>query len=317
MPARWRAAAAASKSSADANSAAPSSSAFARWRRRAPAHGRLHAGGAAVPRSRRRKRRRAELRQSARNRRLVRRGGQGGTEDGGAGGGRRRADAGSRLSFTSRARASFSSMAATSGAIEAANLLKEHLDVTVLIRAADDLTPPRTTDFPIVKGTIRAAKGHLGAFEIVVDDYAVPLPSSRARARVRARRVTARCRVATSCSTSPAARRCFPAADCATAICAPIPAIPPPCSRRCLRARDLVGSFDKPRYVDFTADLCAHSRSQHRRLPPLPRSLSDRAPSRRPAIMWRSTTRSAPAAANAPPPVRPARPAMRCRPPTR
>src|SRR6202011_4765591 len=28
-----------------------------------------------------------------------------------------------------------------------------------------------------------------------------------------------------------------------------------------LRARDLVGSFDKPRSVTFTADLCAHSRA--------------------------------------------------------
>jgi ferredoxin len=28
-----------------------------------------------------------------------------------------------------------------------------------------------------------------------------------------------------------------------------------------LRARDLVGSFDQPRYVTFTADICAHSRS--------------------------------------------------------
>src|SRR4029453_10385900 len=29
-----------------------------------------------------------------------------------------------------------------------------------------------------------------------------------------------------------------------------------------LKARDLVGSFDKPRYVAFTEDLCAHSRSR-------------------------------------------------------
>jgi ferredoxin len=29
-----------------------------------------------------------------------------------------------------------------------------------------------------------------------------------------------------------------------------------------LKARDLVGTFDKPRYIDFTADLCAHSRSR-------------------------------------------------------
>jgi hypothetical protein len=64
-------------------------------------------------------------------------------------------------------------------AIEASGLLKEHLDVTALITRPDDLTPPRTTDFPIVKGTIRTAKGSLGAFEIIVDDYALPRPSSR------------------------------------------------------------------------------------------------------------------------------------------
>src|ERR1700730_15505689 len=41
-------------------------------------------------------------------------------------------------------------------AIEAANLLKEHLDVTVLVTRPDDLMPPRTTEFPIVRGTIGA-----------------------------------------------------------------------------------------------------------------------------------------------------------------
>ena len=39
--------------------------------------------------------------------------------------------------------------------------------------------PPRVTEFPVVQGTIRSAKGHLGAFELVVDDYAAPAPSSR------------------------------------------------------------------------------------------------------------------------------------------
>ena len=52
------------------------------------------------------------------------------------------------------------------------------------------------------------------------------------------------------------------AAICATAICAPIPAIPPAMLRAVLKARDLVGSFDKPRYITFTAELCAHSRSK-------------------------------------------------------
>jgi ferredoxin len=29
-----------------------------------------------------------------------------------------------------------------------------------------------------------------------------------------------------------------------------------------LKARDLVGTFDKPKYINFTAELCAHSRSK-------------------------------------------------------
>src|SRR5262245_45173438 len=46
-------------------------------------------------------------------------------------------------------------------AIEAANLLKDHLDVTVLVKAPATVAPPRVTEFPVVQGTIRAAKGHL------------------------------------------------------------------------------------------------------------------------------------------------------------
>src|SRR5215468_10853489 len=64
-------------------------------------------------------------------------------------------------------------------AVEAARLLQDHLDVTVLLTRPAELTPPRITEFPIVRGTIRTAKGHLGGFEAVVDDYAAPLPSSR------------------------------------------------------------------------------------------------------------------------------------------
>ena len=43
-------------------------------------------------------------------------------------------------------------------AIEAANLLKDHLDVTVLIRPDAKVAPPRVTEFPVVKGTIRVGQ---------------------------------------------------------------------------------------------------------------------------------------------------------------
>jgi len=38
-------------------------------------------------------------------------------------------------------------------AVEASSLLKEHLDITALITRPDDLTPPRSSEFPIVKGS--------------------------------------------------------------------------------------------------------------------------------------------------------------------
>src|SRR3546814_14688539 len=68
-------------------------------------------------------------------------------------------------------------------AIEAARQLAGRLDVTVLLSQPQDVVPPRIMDLPIFKGTIDAAKGHLGAFEIVVNDYApLVVPSRQAPA---------------------------------------------------------------------------------------------------------------------------------------
>src|ERR1700733_11613303 len=57
-------------------------------------------------------------------------------------------------------------------AIDAGDLLKAHLDITVLIKPPAALVPPRIREFPVAKGMVRSAKGHLGAFEITVDDFA-------------------------------------------------------------------------------------------------------------------------------------------------
>src|SRR6202161_238188 len=64
-------------------------------------------------------------------------------------------------------------------AVEAGNLLKDHLDVTVLIAPPAAIAPPRMTDFPVAKGKVRNASGHLGAFEVTVDDFAQAMPSAR------------------------------------------------------------------------------------------------------------------------------------------
>ncbi len=146
-------------------------------------------------------------------------------------------------------------------AIEAANLLKEHLDITVLITQPGAMTPLRVTDFPMVKGRIRQAKGHLGAFELTVDDYAAPHPSSRGELVFGPARngAVSRCDIIIDLA---GGAPLFPAADLRDGYLRADPSDPAAVLRAVLKARDLTGSFDKPRYITFTADLCAHSRSK-------------------------------------------------------
>jgi ferredoxin len=146
-------------------------------------------------------------------------------------------------------------------AIEAAKLLADHLDVTVLISRPKDIAPPRTTEFPVVKGTIRAAKGHLGAFELTVDDYAAPDPSSRGALRFGAARdgTVSRCDLVLDLS---GGAPLFPAHDLRDGYLRADPDNPAAMLAAVLKARDLVGSFDKPRYITFAEHLCAHSRSK-------------------------------------------------------
>ncbi|WP_027557013.1 4Fe-4S binding protein [Bradyrhizobium sp. Cp5.3] len=146
-------------------------------------------------------------------------------------------------------------------AIEAGRLLADHLDVTVMLKQPADVTPPGTAVFPIVKGTIRNARGHFGAFELTIDDYAQPHPSSRDRFVFEAprNRATSRCDLVLDLSGE---APLFPAHDLRDGYLRADPRDPASVLRAVLAARDLVGSFDKPRYVDFTPSLCAHSRSK-------------------------------------------------------
>jgi len=145
--------------------------------------------------------------------------------------------------------------------IEAAQLVKDKLDVTVLLAKPGEVSPPRVTEFPVVKGTIRSAKGHLGAFELSIDDYAAPLPSSRDRFVWGAAKdgATSRCDLVIDLS---GRAPLFPAHDLRDGYLRADPGDPAAVLRALLKAADLVGTFDKPRYITFAEHLCAHSRSK-------------------------------------------------------
>ena len=146
-------------------------------------------------------------------------------------------------------------------AVEAGNLLKDHLDVTVLIEPPANIVPPRVTDFPVAKGRVRNASGHLGAFEVTVDDFAQASPSSRSALAFGPSRNNARsnCDIILDLTGGIAFS---PAADLRDGYLRADPRNPAAMLQAVLKARDLTGSFEKPRYVAYDAALCAHSRSQ-------------------------------------------------------
>jgi ferredoxin len=146
-------------------------------------------------------------------------------------------------------------------AIEAAQSLAAQLDITVLIKPPAAIAPPRTDEFPVAKGAVRSARGHLGAFEITVDDFAQPMPSSRDTLLFGPSHdgAVSRCDIFIDLS---GGTRFFGGTDLRAGYLRADPADPAAVLAAVLKARDLVGTFDKPRYITFQGHLCAHSRSQ-------------------------------------------------------
>src|SRR4051812_2760873 len=146
-------------------------------------------------------------------------------------------------------------------AIAAARRLAEHLDVTVLLTRSAEIAPPAVGEFPIVQGTIVGATGHLGAFNLRVDDYALPSPASRDNLVFGSARngATSTCDIVIDLS---GGTPLFTAHNLRSGYLRPDPRDPLAVERAIFEASHLVGTFDKPRYVEFTEHLCAHSRSR-------------------------------------------------------
>jgi ferredoxin len=145
-------------------------------------------------------------------------------------------------------------------AIEAAQRLAERLDITVLLTRPGDLAPRRANEFPVLKGTIRNVRGHLGAFELAIDDYALPQPSSRAKLVFGPSRdgATSTCDVILDLS---GGAPLFPAHELRPGYLRADPRDRAAVERAIAEAGGMVGTFDKPRFIHFEASLCAHSRS--------------------------------------------------------
>jgi ferredoxin len=146
-------------------------------------------------------------------------------------------------------------------ALDAARKLAETLDITVLLTGAEAVEPLRAAEFPVARGRARAATGWLGNFEVTVDGYAMPRPSSRAAYEWGPRKdgAASRCDVILDLT---GGTPLFPTHELRQGYLRADPADAAAVERAVAAARELVGAFDKPRFVTFDASLCAHSRNR-------------------------------------------------------
>ena len=145
-------------------------------------------------------------------------------------------------------------------AIAIAQQLADRLDVTVLISGEADVIPPRAMTVPIFHGRIAQASGHLGAFDITVDDYAAYRVSSRGALSFDPPQngVRSSCDIIIDIT---GGDPLFPAHEKRDGYLRPDPANPGAVQRALFEGADLLGEFEKPRYVIYDAGLCAHGRS--------------------------------------------------------
>mgnify|MGYP006421594107 CR=1 FL=1 len=145
-------------------------------------------------------------------------------------------------------------------AIDIAKQLAGRLDVSVMLADPGEVLPPRVMDVPVFKGRIRGLRGHLGGFEVVADDYAPALPSSRRVLQFEMSRNGSRatCDIVLDISggvplvQAPETRDGYLRAD---------PGDPAAVQKIAFQAGDLVGTFEKPRYVRYDESICAHGRN--------------------------------------------------------
>ncbi|MFP6744852.1 MAG: 4Fe-4S binding protein [Alphaproteobacteria bacterium] len=145
-------------------------------------------------------------------------------------------------------------------ALDAARQLATRADVTVLLSRPEAVTPPRVFDLPVFHGTISRATGHLGAFELAVDDYAAAVPSAKTAMVFGAAQDGA----ASACDVIidlTGETPLFPAPEKRDGYFNPDPANPAQVQKALFDASDLIGEFEKPRYIAYQADICAHSRN--------------------------------------------------------
>jgi ferredoxin len=145
-------------------------------------------------------------------------------------------------------------------AMDVAEQLAGRLNVSLMLTGSDDILLPSIMNVPIYKGAITAARGSLGNFEITVDGYAPSLPSSKETLGFLMERnaASSTCDLIFDMS---GGTPLFPSTSRRDGYFHIDPNHPASVAQAMFEISDMVGEFEKPLYVTYNADICAHSRS--------------------------------------------------------
>ena len=146
-------------------------------------------------------------------------------------------------------------------ALEAAAQLADRLEVTVVLTGEEEVIPPRRVEVPIFKGRITQAKGHLGGFALNLDNHAAAEPSARASLSFGQSRsnVYSECDLILDLT---GGDPLFTGHERRDGYFRPDPGNPAEVMKAVMEIADLVGEFEKPRYVSYDSSICAHGRSR-------------------------------------------------------
>jgi ferredoxin len=143
-------------------------------------------------------------------------------------------------------------------AVDAARKVSSRLDVTVLLEPGADIPPPSLMDVPVFTGRVTEATGHLGEFQVAIEDFAPATPSSKASLAFdeKGQSGTSVCDLILDLR---GGTPLFTAPEKLDGYYNPDPKNPALVGDALLELTDMVGEFQKPRYVDYDEAICAHA----------------------------------------------------------
>ncbi|MCP4320168.1 MAG: 4Fe-4S dicluster domain-containing protein [Hyphomicrobiales bacterium] len=145
-------------------------------------------------------------------------------------------------------------------ALDVAQKLSNRLNVTLILTDVDGVIVPANTRFPVMKGNIGKLSGVLGEFEVTIDGHAALRPSSRSELKFQPEQngVELSCDLFFDLSGNGPLIATSHGRD--GYVCVE-PGYPANISQAMYDIVGLVGEFEKPIFVSYDQDICAHSRN--------------------------------------------------------